>query len=231
MAFVPPTEDELAEVQAMKEVISSSDEAAAAGTVDELTDTAYLRFWRGRKKVMADCEASLVSHLKWRGANKVKDFESFECPNEMASRKSYLFGKDKNNNPVVYVFARRHDKNNRDTEEIARFIIYLLMSALKESDPTQERIVIVFDLTNFGLRCMDYEAVKILIGILAQNFPDVLACIHIINHPWLFNACWAVIRPWIDPVTAEKVNFTRIKDLPQFIDPEHIPKDVGDETN
>ena len=132
---------------------------------------------------------------------------------------------------MIYVFARRHDKHNRDVDEITRFIIATINNSLKLSVSSEEQIIIVFDLTNFGLNCMDYEAVKILITILAHNYPEILSTVHIVNHPWLFNACWAVIRPWIDPVTAEKVNFTSIKDLPDFIEAEHIPEDVGNYDN
>lgn len=27
----------------------------------------------------------------------------------------------------------------------------------------------------------------------------------IVNSPWLFSACWKVIKGWIDPVAASKV--------------------------
>ena len=33
----------------------------------------------------------------------------------------------------------------------------------------------------------------------------------------MFYACWAVIRPWLDPVTAAKVSFINADKLPQYI--------------
>lgn len=232
MEFVVPTEDELREVETLKENIkNSADEEVTPELINEITDLTYLRFYRGRKRIMDDCVSSLINHLKWRKENDVINFESYEIKNEVESKKSYISGIDKKGHPVIYVFARRHDKYSRDVDEITRFIIWTINSALKQSIPEQEQVIIVFDLTNFGLNSMDYEAVKILIAILAHNYPEILATVHIVNNPWLFNACWAIIRPWIDPVTAEKVNFTSVTDLPQFIDAETIPEDLGNYDN
>ena len=232
MEFVSPTEEELREVAILKERIKgNSEEEVTPELIGELTDLAYLRFFRGRKGIMDDAFNSLISHLKWRNQNDVVNFEAFDISNEVATNKSFIKGTDKLLHPVIYVFARRHDKYNRDVDEITRFIIHTINKSLAESVPSEEQIIIVFDLTSFGLSCMDYEAVKILIGILAHNYPEILSKVHIVNHPWLFNACWAVISPWIDPVTAQKVNFTSIADLSKFIDAECIPEDVGNYDN
>lgn len=224
MSFIDPTEEELAAVQQLKDRLHDVDEQAALKSLSEMT---FLRFLRGRKHSLDDAEKSLRAHLAWRVDNDVENSDSFKCEKEITSKKSFIFGKDKKQHPIVYVFARRHDKNDRDIEEIKRFIIQSINKALKETVPTEEQIIIVFDLTNFGLSCMDYEAVKVLISILAYNYPDILSMVHIVNHPWMFNACWAIIRPWIDPVTASKVNFTNISDLTDFIESENIPVDLG----
>lgn len=229
MEFVPPTEEELSQVAILKERINhTEEEGVTPELVSELTELTFLRFFRGRKRIMDDAYNSLISHLKWRKENDLINFEKFEISNEVETKKSFILGTDKLKHPIVYVFARRHDKHKRDVDEITRFIIYTINKALMDSVPSEEQIIIVFDLTSFGLRCMDYEAVKILIAILAHNYPEILSKVHIVNHPWLFNACWAVISPWLDPVTREKVNFTSIADLSNFIDAESIPEDVGD---
>jgi hypothetical protein len=215
----------------LQRVKSTSDEEVTPELIAELSDLTYLRFYRGRKRIMDDCYNSLISHLKWRKENDVVNYKTFDIKNEVEAKKSYIAGTDKKSHPVIYVFARRHDKYNRDVAEITRFIISTINSSLEQSVSSEEQIVIVFDLTNFGLSCMDYEAVKILISILAHNYPEILSTVHIVNHPWLFNACWAVIRPWIDPVTAEKVNFTSVADLAGFIEADLIPEDLGNYDN
>jgi hypothetical protein len=47
----------------------------------------------------------------------------------------------------------------------------------------------------------------------------------VINSPFLFSACWAIIRPWLDPVTAAKVGFVKKDDLKTYFDEDKIPLD------
>ncbi len=50
--------------------------------------------------------------------------------------------------------------------------------------------------------CMypDYEVVQLLINILQFNYPETLESALIVDSPFLFYACWAVIRPWLGTV-------------------------------
>ena len=61
---------------------------------------------------------------------------------------------DKNGRPVVYVFAAKHNKNERNLEKLEMMIIYMLELAIKRSRADEERIVICFDLSSFSYNCM-----------------------------------------------------------------------------
>ena len=114
-----------------------------------------------------------MNHIQWRITNNVADITAASCPNEIRKDVARLFGWDKMGRPLVTVLAGRHDKNNRDIGEIFAFIVWLLDSTIKESNPETETLSIVFDLSSFSLRCMDFEAVKLLIDILQANYPEV----------------------------------------------------------
>jgi hypothetical protein len=131
-------------------------------------------------------------------------------------------GQDKAGRPVVYIFAQRHDKDNRDISEMKKYIILNLEKALKQTRQDEEKMIIVFDLSGFGLRCMDYEVLKLLIDILGYNYPETLSTAFVVNSPFIFSACWAIIRPWLDPVTAAKAQFIDNKKLLNFIDDENL---------
>jgi hypothetical protein len=45
----------------------------------------------------------------------------------------------------------------------------------------------------------------------------------VVNAPWIFNACWAIIRVWLDPVTQEKVKFVYDSEIRELIDKNNIP--------
>lgn len=61
---------------------------------------------------------------------------------------------------------------------------------------------------------------------MGYNYPESLEVVHIINEPWIFKACWAIIRAWLDPVTAAKVNFIPQSNLIEYIDETQIPVEI-----
>jgi hypothetical protein len=61
----------------------------------------------------------------------------------------------------------------------------------------------------------------------SNYYPDTLGVALVLNSPWLFSGCWALIKPWIDPVTATKVIFTDNKKIPEWMDKANIPKEAG----
>jgi len=222
MSFVPPTEDELSAVDRLKQKLI--DENAYVNEF-RFTDTAILRFFRGRKQEEDKAYRALLSHINWRQENNVDHIED-EVPKfetELNKGKFLIQGTNHHGYPIIFVFARKHDKNNRDVELMRMNIIYVLEKLIKSSLPSEERIVLCFDLTGFSYTCMDYEVLKMLINILQFNYPDVLHHAIVVNAPFLFSACWVVIRPWLDPVTAAKVIFASFDQLPEHIPTEYIP--------
>ncbi len=105
--------------------------------------------------------------------------------------------------------------------------MYALELALKRSVPTKQRVIVIFDLSGFSLQCMDYEAVKLLVDIFQTHYPDILGVAYIVNAPWIFNACWAVIRLWLDPVTQAKINFVKAEYIYEVLDAGDVPEGFG----
>ncbi len=107
------------------------------------------------------------------------------------------------------------------------YIIYLLEEAVKNSVPTEQRINVIFDLTGFSFQCMDYEAVKLLVSILQTQYPEILGIAYVVNAPWVFNACWAIIRLWLDPVTQAKVSFVDDDHIREIMSYTDVPGDFA----
>lgn len=224
MSFNQPSEEELSAVQRLRDRLSND---FPEGCKD-LTDTAILRFLRGRKNIEEKAFRALVHHLNWRKDNTVNsigdNLSSFE--GELNSNKIVVKGFDKCGNPAVFIYAGRHNKNKRNLDELRLLIIYTLETILKKAKPESERIVLCFDLSGFSYSCMDYDAVKVLINVLQYNYPETLNVALIVNAPFLFSACWAVIRPWLDPVTAAKALFIKGDQLHDHFDPSTITSEV-----
>lgn len=66
---------------------------------------------------------------------------------------------------------------------------------------------------------------------IGQNYyPETMGKFYIINPPFGFSTAWRVIRPWLDPVTAAKINVASgdgKKELLEQIPAENLPKDLG----
>lgn len=102
-------------------------------------------------------------------------------------------------------------------------------------------------MTGFSLANMDYAPVKFMIRCFEANYPECLGAVLVHNAPWVFQGkilcrhslssvntkltvvgIWKIIRGWLDPVVAAKVNFTNNRsDLEAFIEPSQILKDLG----
>lgn len=180
----------------------------------KFTNETLFRFLRSRKYDEDKAFHGLVKHVEWRHENKVHEITAEKIEEEVVKRKIFVKGQDKNARPMVWVIAARHDSSDRKIEVMKDFIIGTIVEALESNkNDRDERFNIVFDLSNFGLACMDYEVVKLLVETLQINFPDVLEIAYVVDAPWAFNACWAIIRPWLDPVTVAKVNFCTSEEL------------------
>lgn len=75
---------------------------------------------------------------------------------------------------------------------------------------------------------MDYAPVRFMIKCFEANYPESLGVVVVHRAPWIFQGIWTIIRGWLDPVVASKVNFTKnVEELEKFIPRERISKDMG----
>ena len=196
------------------------------GTGARFSETTFSRFLIGRKRDLPTALRDLVAFAKWReehGADRL----TLEDSGEYGRRRvTFFHDRDKMNRPVLVSIIGRHLGSNRDIEEVRRFIIYLLEKAVALAAP-EEKILSVFDLTAFGLRNMDLESVSVFLGTLQVYYPEILGQLLVVNAPFVFWACWAVIRPLIDPNTAEKIKFVSIDEVENYIARECISKEIG----
>lgn len=170
----------------------------------------------------------MKNFIEWRKLNNVENVSAADCQSILDKKIAYRQGQDKFGHPLVICLAGRHDKNNRDIVEMKNCFIYLMEETLRRADPEDETFCIVFDMSAFSMRCMDYESVRLLVDILQLNYPDTLGMALIVNAPFIFSACWAIIKLWLDPVTAAKVNFIKAAQLVDYVEPEYIIPEIGD---
>ncbi|KAJ3049215.1 hypothetical protein HK097_009763 [Rhizophlyctis rosea] len=191
-------------------------------------DSLMLRFLRARKWDVKAAVAMALGCIKWRNefdvAKLLSEGEEILDRAELESAKSYYGGKDKEGRPCCVVHVKYHDKNTVNEEKTKLLTVYMMETGRLMLNPPQEMATIVFDMTDFGMANMDYNFVKFFVNTLQNFYPESLGLCLIVNAPWAFNACWLVIKPWLDPVVAAKIQFVKPKDLPTYIPSTTLPK-------
>jgi hypothetical protein len=223
MSFVPPSGEEVISINLLKQQLYGDFDDVSKS--DNFSDTMVLRFLRGHKGCTKNAHVALKQHVEWRRTEGVDhlDQRRDEFQRELNSRKALLGFRDRNGRPGAYVYAHHHNAYDRDIEELRKLSMWVLESLRREAKREEERFVVCLDLGKFTMRCMDYEAVRHQVNILQSHYPDTLESCYVIDAPFIFNACWRVIRPWLDPVTASKVQFIKKIELEKHFDLAIIP--------
>jgi len=194
-------------------------------SVDAAMCRRFLRAWKGD---LAGAVSGIENYLEWRKTVRPANITPEDVRVELASRKGYPHGLDRCGRPVLWAFAARHDKHTRDAEETVKLILYCLEKTIRNGEENgAEQVCLVFDLSGFSSKSMDYEVTKRLFLLLANYYPERLGQVLLLNAPSVFGAFWRIIRPYIDPVTFEKIQFVSKEALREFIDVDMLPREVA----
>ncbi|KAF7966857.1 hypothetical protein HWV62_36717 [Athelia sp. TMB] len=201
-------------------------------------DSTMLRFLRARKWNVSAALGMLACATAWRIELNVdniveqgeellnKDLPGFDL--QMKSGKAYLHGADAKGRPVFYIHVKIHNPNQQTFEALRTFTIYCMETGRLFLAPPTNQACLVFDLTGFGLKNMDWAFVKFLVKAFEAYYPETLGTLAIHKAPWVFSSIWTAIRPLLDPVVASKIVFTKNeKQLMEVINADQLPKGMG----
>ncbi len=109
----------------------------------------------------------------------------------------------------------------------------LRMEALsKKLNKPIEKQVLIFDMSHlcYSLDFMSMNVMRRVLSIDQAMYPERLKYMFFINAPFFFTAIWAAFKPFIDPVTVDKIKIigSNYKEtLLKFIDIDQIPVELG----
>jgi hypothetical protein len=192
-------------------------------------DAILLRWLRARKWDVDGALLQFIDTLKWRHEWGVKEFiakgELDLCHDEIITGKTCYLGRDRAGRPINYASVRDHIKGQFPAESTEKLTVFIMETGRKLLESPTESVTVIFDMTDFAMKNMDYQHVKFIINLLQNYYPESFGLGLIINAPWIFNGCWYIIKPWLDPVVESKIHFiNNLNDLTQFIDPSVLPK-------
>ncbi|KAG0683745.1 hypothetical protein C6P40_004897 [Pichia californica] len=207
-------------------------------------DNFMLRFIRARKWDVDNSLVMLSNSIEWRV--KTSDVDSLLRASELGcltkkqegvlkqfrSGKCIIRGKDKQNRPIVIVRPRFHHSSEQSMEEVEIFTLLMIEYARLMLTEPIDQCALIFDLKGFTMANMDYEPVKYMIGAFEAHYPESLGILLIHRAPWIFGGIWAIVKNWLDPVVASKINFTKHEsDLEKYIDSREILEEMGGKDN
>lgn len=128
---------------------------------------------------------------------------------QMKLGKGYLRGADPLGRPMSVVNTRLHHKADQPAETIHRFTLYTMECGRMVLPQGAETVIVIFDLSSFGLDNMDWGFVRLFVQCFESYYPETLGVCVVHKAPFVFWGLWKLIQPLLDPVVASKFVFTR----------------------
>eukprot|EP00043_Microstomoeca_roanoka_P007624 m.73573 g.73573 ORF g.73573 m.73573 type:complete len:287 (-) comp13903_c0_seq1:456-1316(-) len=95
-----------------------------------------------------------------------------------------------------------------------------------------DKQVVILDLKNmsFTPTSRGLAIFRECIKIDQSYYPETLGDLYLINAPWIFQPIWAILKPWLDPVTRAKFHVLGSGSLSRLVEdlgPEGLPAEYG----
>ncbi len=165
-------------------------------------DALVLRFLRARKWDVEKAMAMLVSAVNWRierniaetiiragesvGLKKDPSADDQGFISQYRSGKSYVRSKDKENRLVYVIRVRLHDPGMQSGEAMETYILHNIESLKIMTKPPDDKCCLIFDMTGFGVKNMDFHVLKFLVSVFEARYPETLGVVLIHNAPFVF---------------------------------------------
>jgi hypothetical protein len=165
-------------------------------------DTTILRFLRARDFDVVKAVDMFVSSINWREERQIQrtiiaggesvalktsltaDEEAFMA--QYRSGKSYVRGTDKDDHPVYVIRVKLHDPHKQTAEAMETYVLHNIETLRMMAREPNDKVCLIFDLSGFGLRNMDFHVVKFLIEVLETRYPETLGVVLVHNAPFVF---------------------------------------------
>ncbi|KAI0925860.1 hypothetical protein AcV5_008475 [Taiwanofungus camphoratus] len=163
----------------------------------------YLRAtkWAGARAAIKRLEETLV----WRREFGLYDLlTASHVEPEALTGKMVLFGYDADGRPAMYLRPSR--QNTEETVRQMHFLTWLLERAVDLMGPGVETIALMVDFADKA-KNPSFAQSRASLNILQNHYPERLGRALIANVPFLLNAFFKVITPFVDPATRPKMRF------------------------
>lgn len=159
----------------------------------------------------------ILQTFKWRKEFEVEDI-NIDNVNKAFFEKGAVFShnRDRDGKKLLVFEVRKHIKGVEKMDEMKKFFVYYLERIDQEENG--DKITIVFDCTNCGLKNMDMEFIQFIIGCFKDYYPCMLNYILVFEMPWVLNAAWKIIKAWLPASGVKLIKFLTKSNINEYID-------------
>ena len=145
---------------------------------------------------------------------------------ENETGKIYVRGYDKDGRALMYMRPGRENTVGQEQNNMRHLVFQLEKAIACSRKHDMGKICLVIDYDGFTLRnAPPFSASRRTLEILQHHYPERMYRAYVCNPPFLFRSFWALIKPFVDPVTKQKICFCSGKaGMAQIVD------DVGGPT-
>ena len=150
----------------------------------------------------------------------LEETTSESCPSEAEKKK-------KNTDlPSVSVFLVYLLRNF--CEELIVYVIDKVTSTFLKKKRAMDKLTCIIDLQDISMANLDGAALKTILTLLQNYFPETLALMVLWRPPSIFFWIWKMIVPFVDPKTKGKILMAyKKKDLEKHFEEKNLPGSIG----
>lgn len=193
-----------------------------------------LRFLMAREFDSEKAYIMWKNWVEWRISYKPDQIsENEDCiKKQLEAGKLYWHKTDKGNRPCLYYRMKYHVPNLADLDNNIRFLIYMIEKGCNEADKLGSRqICLIYDRRGYNKKNYDpnsMKAMKKLIPILQDYYPERLYRYYIMGANWFFRAMFTVVKTFMSEKTGNKVKvLAKDTDLLDFFDKNKLLIEYG----
>jgi hypothetical protein len=212
-------------------------------------DDAYLlRFLRARKFDLTKALQMWSNFIKWRQENSIDSVDTYDFSEIDEVKKFYphaYFRTDRKGRPIYIERVGQLKLQNlfkvTTQDRLVKYYCQSYERLLKDIFPACSKAAgqpiaqtcTILDLKGGSMSMMSsqvYNFVQLASKLGQDYYPEILGQMFIVNAPMLFTGVWAVIKPWIDEKTRNKIKILGSKyekELFEVIDPQNLPDFLG----
>ncbi|CAM6009132.1 unnamed protein product [Sphagnum balticum] len=175
------------------------------------TDACLKRYLRARNWNVKKSEKMLRDTLHWRSVYKPEEIRWADVAKEHETGKMYRANfLDKQGQTLLAMHPVRQNTSEMDGQ--IKHLVYCLENAILNLPIGQEQMIWLVDFRGWGIKyTIPIKTAREATNILQNHYPEQLHVAILFSPPFVFEAFWMIVKPFLDPKTFRKVKFVYSK--------------------